>query len=329
MDPIVATSDRSVIASALRRLGWTTSTNGFEFERLAGGRSGSSVWRLTLDEWALVLKVTSAASDRALLAHAEREVDFYRDLAHQIPLRVPTCLRQVRDDEGVALLLVAESPAPPVDTWTDRDFQQVARDLGMLHGFFQGETATHRLPGWLQQPSSVSLHQAGAAAARWRELVVPTGFERRRAMMLRLVSQVPALEHQFSCLPPSLCHGDAHRDNLLQTQAGEWVWADWQGVRIGQGVDDLAFFWQRAFTERESIPSPVGLLSSYREGLGRTGTTAATDEELTQALLWSELRMWAIDWPPYLGWLAPMVLERVLGRCERLVGLLDIYVGAG
>jgi hypothetical protein len=98
-------------------------------------------------------------------------------------------------------------------------------------------------------------------------------------------------------------------------------------VRLGQGVDDLAFFWQRAFAERESIPAPDRLLDTYLDGLVNVGVTSVSLEELSQALLWSELRMWAIDWPPYLGWLAPDVIERVLQRCEQLSNQLGIDDG--
>jgi len=47
-------------------------------------------------------------------------------------------------------------------------------------------------------------------------------------------------------LPLTLCHGDAHHENLLTRDDGAWVWADWQEVGIGCGVDDVSFFYQRS-----------------------------------------------------------------------------------
>jgi Ser/Thr protein kinase RdoA (MazF antagonist) len=214
-------ADRSVIGTALRRLGWDPLGLGSEFQRLADGQSGSMVWRIDLDGQPLVLKVTSSTSKRDLLVRAEREVDFYRDLAHRVPVRVPHCIGMAVGGDGVALLVAAEAPALPLADWTEGDFQRVAHDLGRLHGTFWGETGIETLPGWLRQSSSVTAEHAVVVEARWRELVVPSGSDSLRENMFHLVLQVPALNRQFAILPPTLCHGDAHRDNLLQAETGE------------------------------------------------------------------------------------------------------------
>lgn len=323
----LAESDQTVVCAAMQRLGYDAPESDATITRLGDGQSGSSVWRIDLANQAVVLKITSATSDRTLQERAVREADFYRDLAHRVPLRVPKLVGLSLSEEGSLLLLEAAFPAPVFADWSETDFQRVAYDLGRLHGTFWDKANDVGMPGWLRQSSSVSAEQATIAEALWTEMVLPSDFNPQRNAMAHLALQVPALDRERATLPPTLCHGDAHRENLLQASTGEWLWADWQEVRRGQGVDDLAFFWQRAYVVTEAIPTLGSLVDAYQQGLVNAGLPPLPHGDLMQALSWSELRMWAIDWPAYLGWLSPTEVERVLLRTEALIADMRVDIG--
>ena len=125
-------------------------------------------------------------------------------------------------------------------------------------------------------------------------------------------------------MPTTLCHGDLHADNLLRGMGGEWIWADWQEVRLGPGVDDLAFFWARAFAVAGSPPPFDAMVRAYSAELQAVSGTQLEQERLAEALAWAELRSWLVDWPAYLGALPGATVERVLLQIDALIDRLGI-----
>jgi hypothetical protein len=322
-----ADADRVTVMAALRRLGVDPGDGrDIPIERLSGGLSGASVLRVEVDGRAMVLKLTSPGADGVVRERAERESHFYRGLAASVPVQVPELIGQASGDgEGTLLLLAAYPPAPPLVDWKLADYERVARDLGMLHGTFWG-VVPGDLPGWLGTVPRVLVDMAGEASSRWAGLDVDDALlPLRRAAELTAL-EVPRLDRERERLPLTLCHGDAHRDNLLRGESGAWVWADWQEVRLREGVGDLSFFWQRAFAVTDSVPPVEGLLGAYGEGLSQAGVSKVSEADLGQAVAWSELVSWLIAWPPYLGWLEPGVRGRVLQRIEALLRQLEIGV---
>jgi aminoglycoside phosphotransferase (APT) family kinase protein len=47
-------------------------------------------------------------------------------------------------------------------------------------------------------------------------------------------------------LPTVLEHGDSHVGNVVRDTAGRLQLVDWQEARLGDGLPDLVFAWQRA-----------------------------------------------------------------------------------
>jgi aminoglycoside phosphotransferase (APT) family kinase protein len=137
-----------------------------------------------------------------------------------------------------------------------------------------------------------------------------------------LLAQAPMLESHLGTLPSTLCHGDCHTGNLLRGSNEEWIWADWQSVRLGPGVDDLAFFWQRAFAASAVPPPYDAMMQTYAIGLSSAGAAVLSREELERNLAWSELRSWLVDWPEYLGALPAACVARVLRRIDALTDRL-------
>jgi thiamine kinase-like enzyme len=167
---------------------------------------------------------------------------------------------------------------------------------------------------------------AAEASALWAGITVKDDLLPLRRMAERLALEMPRFDRGRERLPLTLCHGDAHWGNLLQGVTGGWVWADWQGVRLGEGVNDLVFFWQRAFAETGSLPPMEHLMGAYVEGLSRAGVSPVAEDVLGRAVGWFDLVLWLVAWPPYLGWLEPEIRGRVLRRIENLLTVLEIDV---
>lgn len=315
--------------AALRRLGREPAGASFASRVLAGGLSGSVVHHVALDGQDMVLKVTLPGKDRTLTARACREVWFYRDLATLVPVRVPRVLGfDVSEAEGAVLLLAAHRPSPAPDDWTERGYIEIARQLGRLHATFWDKTTGSELPAWLRARPEVTPDQCQAAARLWRALGKREDLSDALAPYARsresLLMNIPALERQMPTMPATLCHGDFHADNLLQDPAGEWIWADWQEVHLGPGVDDFAFFWQRAFAATDTPPPYDAMLQAYAAGLATVDGTLISRERVDRALAWAELRSWLVAWPGYLRALSPARIARVLRRIETLMSHLDL-----
>jgi Ser/Thr protein kinase RdoA (MazF antagonist) len=324
------TQQEVLIAAALRRLGQDLAPS-TTVRLLAGGRSGSSVYHLDRAGQGSVLKVTLPDADRQGMTRARREVRFYRDLAMRVPVLVPRLLGVDFDTRaGVVMLFTAYEPSPSPDRWPECDYTGVAHQLGRFHATFWERSAVASLPGWLRPKPRPTLAQSRTAARQWRALSERDDLRPMLQPYLRklerLVMSVPALERRFVTLPATLCHGDCHTGNLLRNPDGEWVWADWQDVRLGPGVDDLSFLWQRAFAAADRPPPDDVMVQAYDAGLESVLGTRVPRAELGRNLAWAELRSWLVDWPAYLGALPTIRIERVI---QRIVALIDHFQAPG
>jgi len=309
------------VNEALRRLGHTGVVDPSAIRVLAGGMSGSAVIAFTLDGVPVVLKRTPASNrDATLMERAVREARFYRDLAERVPVRTPRVLGSDLDPEsGVLLLLAAHGLQPPLDAWAGEDYAEVAGELGRFHAAMREVV----LPSWVGMASPQTAGQGLEATRMWRDFARTTGLVAGAMLrqMARTIARVVEIDAATGAGPLTLCHGDFHAGNLLRASDGAWVWADWQDVRIGPGVDDLSFFWQRAFaaTDAESEPTFTALVDAYWAGLAATGDPGMSRAAFDRALAWSELRGWLLAWPPYLGYLSSTQQERVVARIAALL----------
>jgi aminoglycoside phosphotransferase len=275
--------------------------------RLAGGASGSGVFRLAFDDGSsAVLKVTTRPAWRP---KAQREARFYDELAPSVPVRVPRLLASAESGPATCLLLSAAAPAPTPLLWGDADWLRVARDLGALHGS-AGAGQLDRLR-WLSRPRRVPADEVRAAVAAWTRL----GCGR---LALSLLGQRRALDRALDALPVGLIHGDCHTGNLLVDDSGEFCWADWQEVGVGHGPEDLALLWQRA-EFGGAVPPRQAMLDAYLAARGLpSGPTESTDPGAARAAVAAELRLLLLDWPSYLVGADDDARERLIRRFREL-----------
>jgi thiamine kinase-like enzyme len=312
-----------VLRRGASALGWKADSLG-QVRLLTGGVSGSRTFRVSRPEGDAVLKVTLEGLPEHVLERARREVLFYWYLEPTLPLRVPRLLASKEGRGGCAavLLLEAFEPLPPVRTW-DRDLRnEVVRQLAVLHSeFTDGE---EELSGyeWLGQPLTPDpQHAVTDALALWEGLAASpllTGVltqERLEGIRLAL-DALPSTLADVERLPLTLCHGDCHAGNLLQDPEQRLVWADWQEVRLGRGVEDLSFLLQRAQGEGASLPEGA-LIAKYQWSLARRHPDPPSVEALTLGVSAVELRQRLLEWPHYLQE-SPDGMERNVLRIEEL-----------
>lgn len=271
---------------------------------MAGGASGSAVYGLTVAEPAgeFVLKV---ASRPWLRERARREVTFYRELASHVPVLVPEFFMGGEVDGSTYLLLAAAGLPTEAERWSERQWIELATELGRLHreqvlalAIDRGATA--------REPASAEKLAAGERA--WIEL----GHEK---LLAPLWASFEALGAAIRQLPTCLCHGDCHLGNLLTDPTDRLVWIDWQEVHVGHGPDDLALLWQRAEADGVNPPREA-MLTAYAVSRG-----IPDDALLHRAAVASELMLVMLEWPTFFPYLSEPTRARIYNRLEDLVAV--------
>lgn len=214
----------------------------------------------------------------------EREVLFYENLAKSMPLRVPECYFSTRDAEtgnfallledmnvagfsrrlnfgagtldevGLALREIATLHA----TWWEDDTR--LDDLGWVPGFDEGVEAVQEQ---FQRSWPVFLRAVG-------DMVPPQA----RVIGDALGGHIPHVARELSQSPRTLLHGDFRFDNILAGKGnGGTLLAiiDWQLVRRGRGVYDVAFFLPGILEPGSQATVGIDLLRGYHATLEECG----------------------------------------------------------
>lgn len=316
------TDHRQRIRQWLARLRQTTD-DALEYEVLQGGISGAYTYLVDPGTGPKVLKLTEAASSPVVLQRAQRELFFYRELASQVPIRVPQLLASYTDGTGAsALLLVAYRPPEPPERWQKAHYRQVAQQLASFHTCFWDATEKLTAYPWLKRGSPGDLKRyLPQAHAAWQVLFEQPRFAETftahtRQMIAHLLPQVQVLSERITAFPQTLCHGDCHMGNLLYDQQGDPVWADWQEVGVGCGPEDLAFFLQRAQAAGGGA-AYASMVEAYQEQLERLNTPV-TLEAIRRVVAVSELCTRLVHWPGYLSQASPQQVADHLERIDLL-----------
>ncbi len=150
------------------------------------------------------------------------EVRFYREVAPVVGVRVPECLAAEASPTGTRLVL------EDLSSWSRlADPRAVAAELARLHRRWEGDPV-RRWP-WLRR--------AGLGAELIGDLFDTTW--PRVAARADLMPDVHVLGEAAG--PLTLCHGDASLRNVFSSPSGEIAFVDWEDVRCGSGVADLAW----------------------------------------------------------------------------------------
>ena len=318
---------RDILTRCLATLG-TDPDQLLEYDVLAGGVSGASVYRLRYSPGDLILKVTRPESRGYLLERARREILFYRHLASDVRVQVPRVIASRCDNTiGACLLLEAYEPSPPPAAWTGTRYVQVAEHLGRFHAAFWGKGRDLSTLGWLRRVEE--LEEAGIrhASTHWERLWAEGRFEtvltpERYTSILGLLGRVREVGSDLSTFPVTLCHGDFHIDNILVDRGGAMVLADWQEVGPGRGPEDLSFFMQRASFAGGRVPDGE-MIDAYRRSLAANTGEDVPVSDIRRVMDAAELRMRLLHWPAFLADASEHQLADLLGRIRLLAAGLE------
>jgi Ser/Thr protein kinase RdoA (MazF antagonist) len=293
------------------------------YDVLGGGASGSTAYRLRFPPGDLVLKVTRPETPGHLLERARREILFYRHLASEVRVPIPSVIASRCDEAiGACILLEAYEPSPEPAAWSESRYVEAAEHLGRFHAGFWGKERELSTFGWLRRVEDLEEGDIRQAYAHWERLRAEGRFEsvltqERYEGILGMLGRIQVIGTALSSFPVTLCHGDFHIDNILVDRGGEMVLADWQEVGPGRGPEDLSFFLQRASFSGGRVPEE-GMIRAYRHSLvANTGEDVAVPD-IRRVVDAAELRTRLLHWPAFLADASEHQLAELLGRIRIL-----------
>ena len=210
-----------------------------------------------------------------------KEVNFYRDLAHLVPLRLPPILAaQSQFGWGSTLVLtditeLGSVPGNPSDKLSIEQAALVIEQLAKFHAHFWNKAYLVRRHRWLAGPSrcvedhlgtilAVPLMKHGLSLAGD---MVPTTL---RSAALSYARNRRHLMQVLAAGPKTLVHHDCHPGNLFWTQS-QPGFLDWQLIRLGEGVGDIAYFLATALEPEYRRGHEKRLLELYMTTLAEHG----------------------------------------------------------
>jgi hypothetical protein len=220
------------------------------------------------------------------------EVRFYTEAAQSAPVLHPALLAaESRRGRGSILVLadVTECGAVTLasgDALTAGEATLVVEQLAQFHAWFWDKDILDSQYRWLGGPVRKLETQLGIVLAEPlmrrglkragnnipRELHGPAiRYSRRRRRAMQALADGPR----------TLVHHDLHPGNLFWQQ-GQPGFLDWQLVRIGEGVGDIAYFLATALAPETRRAHEERLLERYRQVLMEHGITAYDPTALRQ-----------------------------------------------
>jgi Ecdysteroid kinase-like family len=208
----------------------------------------------------------------------QREVDFYREVAPHVPLRVPRCYYADYDILTHNHVLLLEDMAPSVVgeaiSGADVDVAMAyTRAIAALHAqCWQSvylEALAERFPAH------------GAAFARGYSQCLEAGLDVMRpycgamtkVLARRLQDGLQARWMQQGTAPNTLIQWDAHAGNLLYPSigGGEFAIVDWQNCAVSRGIWDVTRFCVLSLPIEERRAAQHDILALYVATLAERG----------------------------------------------------------
>lgn len=251
-----------------------------------GPPSLSRRWFVKMPSLALYANIITALPR---LLHTE--VRFYQDIAHSVPLDRPKLLAaQSQFGKGATLVFsdLEEHGAVPGrsdDALSIGQATAVIEKLARFHACFWG-IQRHRRYQWLNGPirrmenalgtlMAVPLMQVGLRKA---EDIIPCRLHDQALQYARNRRQVMRFLNGGS---HTLIHRDCHPGNFFwrDNQPG---FLDWQLVRTGEGIGDIAYFMATALDPDLRRQHEHSLLSLYRQTLAEHGVAGLSMDTLKE-----------------------------------------------
>ncbi|RMG08597.1 MAG: aminoglycoside phosphotransferase family protein, partial [Planctomycetota bacterium] len=217
----------------------------------------------------------------------QTEVRFYAEVAARVPVPRPRVLAATRRfGRGYTLVLgdLAEAgfrPGRAEDALSPAQAGAVVDLLADLHARFWEDPSLSTDLAWLGGPVRRLEDGLGTALAR---PLMRRGLARAgeavppalHAPALRYAARRRAAMRRLHAGPRTLTHHDCHPGNLYWSPDGPGL-LDWQLVRVGEGVGDVAYLLACGLDPVERRAHERELLGRYAKRLARGGVRADPD----------------------------------------------------
>lgn len=238
---------------------------------------------------------TSRATGVALRSYI-KEVRFYQELQQRLTIRTPICYFADIDGEGPDFVLLLEDLSPGVQGdqlagCSVAEANAAVQQLVGLHAPTWND-ATLRTVEWLGVPDDDSIElvrglyqgQLGPFLDRFGDGLTPD----QAGVISSLGSAATA--PPFALLPDnySAAHTDYRLDNLLIDSTGSTpsvAAVDWQGVRVGQPLSDVAYFLGAGLLAEQRRAAEREIVDAYHQGLVAAGVAG-----YDRATCWDDYR---------------------------------------
>jgi hypothetical protein len=226
------------------------------------------------------------------------EARFYRDLAPEIPMRIPEVWFADTDgDDRYAMVLedlVAAGCRFPHPTDDDIAFRarDIVEQLAALHARFW-ESPRFEAGGDLAWLADKGTGGAGGGSKFVQMAVesvgdrMPEGFHRLADIYLARNDDIAAL---WNSGPRTLVHGDPHMGNLfVDVAAGDRTgFLDWAVIGRSPGLRDVAYVLCNSVPAEVRAADERALIARYCALLGESGI------DLDEAVAWDQYRLFAV-----------------------------------
>ncbi|MCF6252909.1 MAG: ecdysteroid 22-kinase family protein [Methylococcaceae bacterium] len=218
------------------------------------------------------------------------EIRFYNELAQITPITKPTVL-SAKSYFGRGSTLVLNDitaqgaiPGSPSDTLSVAQAVLVIEKIASLHAQFWNKTHTKPEFRWLAGPVrrledhlgsilAVPLMKRGLDKAGHlvpKALHAPAiHYARNRRLAMRFLSQGPQ----------TIIHHDCHPGNIFWLNNKPGL-LDWQMVRIGEGISDIAYFMATSLAPEIRKTNEAQLIKHYIQSLTDNGVSSIDFEQI-------------------------------------------------
>ena len=242
------------------------------------------------------IKLPSLAWQARLITALPRllhtEIRFYNELASTVPINVP-CHIAAQSKFGVGATLVLSDveeqnaiPSTPNDALTITKATAVIKQLAKFHTHFWDKVNSNQDYNWLAGPVRRLEDHLGTALSvplmkrglRLAGKIIPTAlhapaihYARNRRKVMRFLSGSPQ----------TLIHHDCHPGNLFWDQSKPGF-LDWQLIRFGEGISDIAYFLSTALKPEIRRLNEDNLLTVYKQELISNGISHSDTDNMKQ-----------------------------------------------
>lgn len=211
------------------------------------------------------------------------EVRFYNEVARSVSVTIPRFLAaQSKLGRGSTLVLTDVTefgavPGSPGDALTFSQAVMVVEQLANFHASFWNKVSFNHTFPWLAGPIRRTEDFLGTAMAvplmkkglQQAGEIVPSTLHAQAIHYARHRRQAMRF---FADAPQTIVHHDCHPGNLFWNQSQPGL-LDWQLVRFGEGISDIAYFLSTALNPETRRLYEGSLIAIYAQCLEVNGIT--------------------------------------------------------